>query len=751
MATTTQFLKLYKPAQNETGWDDEMNVNLDTIDGFLNTFASVPNFLGVWKNATAYVIGNNVQDVNTGQFYRCAVAHTSAVSGLFSADRAAHATFWTQTTNPSADAAAAAAASASAAATSAAAAASALTSFQGTYYGARTTDPVTDPLGAARTDGDLYFNTSTQRLRIFTTTTNSWIEITQTFGDAPTSPPGTSWLRTSEHAWVAGVPQAGGSYTGTVFFANKIGVNTTIPAAATAGQAFSEVFTGRGGLGINLFFSITPPSPPTGGWRYLSAAGVNTGGLVITTTTVGGVHQVIFFTPSTGDSGLADSLAALVAPMIIDSNGALTVTGNAFKPGGGVWAASSDVRIKNIIGPYPHGLYELLEMLPKMFTYKGNDYSVGPTGTPDQKLHPDTTTQYIGLIAQDCEPYMPELVTQTTAFIDGVLQTDVRQVNATGVIYALVNAIATLDARSLAGAPTLGSSLSNDLTMLPQSPVKTSRVYYNSLPAVTQDNSMGATGLDGVSLQGCATSIESHNGVGFQTTVAGQRMPPHMNGVVISPRLGDVYAQGRLQGRSTMLNDAHVLGQLRFVRSSATEYQIMMLSNVGYPTLTSIANGGTGVVVNDRFTDVAGNTYTATAVTAGVATAMTLDSTVLQIGIPANPYALTAVAPSVATGVTVNLARNLITQMSVMSPGDLYLEAPATFNVKLRADPTTALGVVTKQYSDAKNYMMSQTGAAAPTTAQITAGQAAVWKNTTDASVRLYYNDAGSMKSVALT
>ena len=133
------------------------------------------------------------------------------------------------------------------------------------------------------------------------------------------------------------------------------------------------------------------------------------------------------------------------APAVNTSSMALF--GQGFKPGGGTWADSSDVRIKNIVGPYPHGLAELLEMLPQMFTYKGNDQMVKPDGTPGDVIHPDTVTQHIGLIAQECEPYMPELVTQTTAYVDGVLVNDVRQLDATGVIYALVNAVAELHAR----------------------------------------------------------------------------------------------------------------------------------------------------------------------------------------------------------------------------------------------------------------------------------------------------------------
>lgn len=119
MATLTSFLKLYKPVTNEIGWDDNMNSNLDILDGFINQFMNVPGFTGAWTNATAYTVGQSALDVVSGQFYHCNVAHTSAATGLFSADRTLHPTFWTLTTSPAQDAANAAAASAAASAASA--------------------------------------------------------------------------------------------------------------------------------------------------------------------------------------------------------------------------------------------------------------------------------------------------------------------------------------------------------------------------------------------------------------------------------------------------------------------------------------------------------------------------------------------------------------------------------------------------------------------------------------------------------
>ena len=50
---------------------------------------------------------------------------------------------------------------------SAAAVSAAWTAFQGQYYGSLASDPAVDPLGAACGAGDLYFNSSTARLRVY--------------------------------------------------------------------------------------------------------------------------------------------------------------------------------------------------------------------------------------------------------------------------------------------------------------------------------------------------------------------------------------------------------------------------------------------------------------------------------------------------------------------------------------------------------------------------------------------------------
>jgi hypothetical protein len=95
--TTTPFLKLQKPPFDSMPWDEAVNGNMDTLDAYISQFMNVPNFVGAWANSTAYVAGQNALDATNGIIYTCGVTHTSAASpALFSDDRAANPTYWSQ-------------------------------------------------------------------------------------------------------------------------------------------------------------------------------------------------------------------------------------------------------------------------------------------------------------------------------------------------------------------------------------------------------------------------------------------------------------------------------------------------------------------------------------------------------------------------------------------------------------------------------------------------------------------------------
>jgi hypothetical protein len=125
---------------------------------------------------------------------------------------------------------------------------------------------------------------------------------------------------------------------------------------------------------------------------------------------------------------------------------------NAAKPGGGSWADSSDARIKTVHGDYGAGLAEILQLQPKRFSYKGNETHEDPAVARDepapQSPHGQVTDkEFIGLIAQEVETVMPEMVTLREAWIDGEHVDDMRVIENTALIFALINSVKTLEAR----------------------------------------------------------------------------------------------------------------------------------------------------------------------------------------------------------------------------------------------------------------------------------------------------------------
>lgn len=77
---------------NFPNWGDDENQNMKVIDaGFGLTGISVK---GAWLNGTLYNAGDLVVDTDQNTIWRCQVTHTSALTGTFAADRAAHPTYW---------------------------------------------------------------------------------------------------------------------------------------------------------------------------------------------------------------------------------------------------------------------------------------------------------------------------------------------------------------------------------------------------------------------------------------------------------------------------------------------------------------------------------------------------------------------------------------------------------------------------------------------------------------------------------
>jgi hypothetical protein len=153
----------------------------------------------------------------------------------------------------------------------------------------------------------------------------------------------------------------------------------------------------------------------------------------------------------------------------------LVAVGHGYQAGGGSWLALSDERIKTVDSDYTIGLEEVLQLRPVNYTYKGNDTPTADKSAlrvedidpenpdapiPAHKLvteapYPTSMHYYfakdkrpfVGLVAQEVEQAFPGMVSEREGFIDGQTVTDMRHLDTTPLIYALVNAVKTLAAR----------------------------------------------------------------------------------------------------------------------------------------------------------------------------------------------------------------------------------------------------------------------------------------------------------------
>jgi hypothetical protein len=144
---------------------------------------------------------------------------------------------------------------------------------------------------------------------------------------------------------------------------------------------------------------------------------------------------------------------------VFQSDGNFACNQAAYKPGGGLWADSSDQRIKSVYGDYDRGLTEVCALRPVTFSFLGNDGTEPPaqvfnltkaTAVPyENSPHYHVAVnekKYAGLIAQEVELVMPEMVTRRDGYIDGQAVTDLRDLDTTPLLFAMINAIKQLKA-----------------------------------------------------------------------------------------------------------------------------------------------------------------------------------------------------------------------------------------------------------------------------------------------------------------
>jgi hypothetical protein len=245
---------LKAPVTDPTSVNMTLPVNTVRANKFLSfdgtgnpsTSNAVGTYRGNWAAASSYLVYDIIKDTSNNNIYICLTAHTSsgsqpissnadvakwellvdAVAAAASAAAAAASasaaavsagTATTQASNAAASASTAttqagiattqagiATTQASNASASAASAAASLASFQDTYLGAFASDPTLDPHGGPLTAGDLYFNTVSNRVLVYSGATWGYVALDATVvvekdsgtGSA-TLPAGTTGQRTA--------------------------------------------------------------------------------------------------------------------------------------------------------------------------------------------------------------------------------------------------------------------------------------------------------------------------------------------------------------------------------------------------------------------------------------------------------------------------------------------------------------------------------------------------------------------------
>lgn len=250
------------------------------------------------------------------------------------------------------------------------------------------------------------------------------------FSGTPTAPTPSPGLANTQLATTAYVTAAVAAAGGVASFNGRGGaVTLTLADVTTAGAVNRAGDTMTGPLRVAEGVGITNPARE---WSM----GVNPDGSLV-------IYDV---TALNNYFAITVGLGTVV-------NYAFYVNGQGYKPGGGAWGDSSDARIKTVSGDYGHGLAEILQLQPVIYRFKGNDSREQPSGntvpypnSPHFQAAKDNR-RFVGLVAQDLEITMPEMVTRVAGHIDGKAVADLRNLDSTPLIFALVNAVKELAGR----------------------------------------------------------------------------------------------------------------------------------------------------------------------------------------------------------------------------------------------------------------------------------------------------------------
>jgi len=230
------------------------------------------------------------------------------------------------------------------------------------------------------------------------------------------------------------LPTAGGTMTGNIDVPNNVAAFRGKETGGTARNlawmgSDNHIYIGDGNNSINLFSNGTV--------TLTSPIDLQNNNALRCKDTGGTLHQALMLS-SDNNFYVGDGSRNIIVNTGVSPN-QLWATGGASKPGGGVWADNSDARLKrNVIDYRPDdALAAILQLRPVQFEFNGL------AGTPD-----DGKT-FVGLVADEVEPVMPEMVSTREAFLraDDAAPVDVKVLDCTALLFTLVNAVKDLSAQ----------------------------------------------------------------------------------------------------------------------------------------------------------------------------------------------------------------------------------------------------------------------------------------------------------------
>ncbi|MGH8172545.1 MAG: tail fiber domain-containing protein [Rhodanobacteraceae bacterium] len=185
-----------------------------------------------------------------------------------------------------------------------------------------------------------------------------------------------------------------GGDQGTFFWSDAAGFPPLLPFQSTGPDQF--IAKANGGFSLNA-------APTNPGIEMTIAASLATPGYASIHLMDHSYRDGILITSGDAHQGANDAAFYIdqyngilqSRRLTLDAVGKLTISNQAYKPGGGSWAASSDARLKSNVQPMTHALDRLLALKGVTFEY----------AHPDGGMHPSGI--FSGFIAQEVEKVFP--------------------------------------------------------------------------------------------------------------------------------------------------------------------------------------------------------------------------------------------------------------------------------------------------------------------------------------------------------